>query len=323
MSIAALKEGDRFTGICLIKKFEIKTAKNGKSYVDAVFGDKTGEISAKLWDVTMLANTAFASGNIVRVSGSVERYNCSLQMTVTAMTEETNPTQEELDALVETAPYPPAKMYEKIVTLLEQIENKDIRQLALSMFEEKKEALLYYPAAKSFHHAVKGGLLYHIYSMFRCALPLLDVYDFMNKDLVYAGIALHDLGKIEEMKSDGNGIVSEYTEEGKLLGHIITTICQIETKAKELQTDASAVLLLKHMILSHHYHPEFGSPKTPMFAEAELLHYLDILDSRMNQMKKTIDSVPPGAFAERVWALDGRTIYHHKLDLQEDNNESI
>jgi len=322
VSIAQIKEGERFGGICLIKKFEIKTARNGKSYLDAVFADKTGEISAKLWDVSAVSAADFPVGSAVFVKGNIERYNGSLQMGIESI-EAANPTPEELDALVETAPYPPAKMYEKIIQLLSQIENAQIKRLALAMFEEKKDALLYYPAAKNFHHAVKGGLLYHIYSMFRCALPLLDIYDFLNRDLVYAGIALHDLGKIKEMESDIYGIVTDYTQEGKLLGHIITTICEIETKSKELDIDESVSLLLKHMILSHHYHPEFGSPKSPMFGEAELLHYLDLVDSRMNQMKKTIDSIPPGTFAEKVWVLDGRTIYHHTLDTQEENNELI
>jgi len=312
-----MKEGDRIDGVFLVKKFEIKTSKNGKKYLDAVFADKTGDISSKMWDISTLEKDNFIPGEVVRVHGLVETFNSTPQLRVDKLSSAVA-SQEEMDGLIDSAPYPPAKMYEKILALLNLINNEDIKKLTISIYEENKEKLLYYPAAKNFHHAVKGGLLYHIYSMFRCALPLLDIYDFMNRDLVFAGIALHDIGKLDEMVSDANGVISDYTPEGKLLGHIITTICMIEVKAKELEISTEVALLLKHMILTHHYYPEFGSPKTPMFAEAELLHHLDVIDSRMNQMKKTMDTTPKGSFADKVWILDGRSIYNHALDTKEE-----
>ena len=315
MLINNLKDGEKVNATYLLKKYEIKTAKNGKQYLDAVLGDKSGEISAKMWDITSIKDSDISTGDVAKISGRVEKYNSALQFVITGL-EKTQPSEEDIAQLIDTAPYPPVKMYEKIIDLLNQIDNADIKRIALTIFEENKEKLMYYPAAKNFHHAVKGGLLYHIYSMFRCALPLIDIYTFLNKDLVYAGIAIHDIGKISEMESDLNGIVSDYTIEGKLLGHIITTICMIDATAQKLSIDPETALLLKHMILSHHYHPEFGSPKSPMFAEAEMLHYLDVLDSRMNQMQRTLQSTEEGSFAEKVWILDGRTIYHHKLDTK-------
>ncbi len=322
MDLVSLKEGDKIEAVFLIKKFEVKTSKAGKKYLDAVFAYKNGEIASKMWDISSLDTETLSSGSFAKVNGLVEKYNSSLQLRADKITAVV-PSQEEIDDLIECAPYPPLKMYEKILTLINQIENNDIKRLTAAIFEENKEKLLYYPAAKNFHHAVKGGLLYHIYTMFRCALPLLDVYDFLNKDLIYAGIALHDIGKIDEMESDQNGIILDYTAEGKLLGHIITTICSIEVKAKELNIDNKIAQLLKHMILTHHYYPEFGSPKAPMIAEAELLHHLDMMDSRMNQMKKTLDLTPSDTFAEKVWILDGRSLYNHALDIKEESNEII
>ncbi len=316
MFVKEIKEDDKLDQIFLLKKFEIKSARNGKNYADLLLSDRSGDIPAKLWDVTQAEPQDLSAGDFALIRASAEKYNGTVQLIVLSA-KKTKPTEEDLQRLIETAPYPAMKMYEKIVELLQQIENGDIRSLSLCLFEREKERLLYYPAAKNFHHAMRGGLLYHVYSMFRCALPLLDVYDFLNRDLVYAGIALHDIGKLDEMISDDNGIVSDYSEEGKLLGHITTTICSIDAAARELNTDPEVALLLKHMVLSHHYTPEFGSPKPPMFPEAEMLHYLDVLDSRMNQMKKTVDSIPENSFAERVWILDNRTIYHHSMNHKE------
>ena len=312
MAIVELKANDNFDGIVLIKKFETKVARNGKDYIDATFADISGEISAKLWDTGITRGEDLASGKFAHIRGNVESYNSQLQIRLSTITQ-AFPTDAEMRALVPSAPYPPEKMYDKLLSMLNEIKNEDIRNIAIAIFTERKEELLYFPAAKKFHHAVKGGLLYHTYSMLRSALPLLEIYDFLNRDLIYAGVILHDLGKIEEMCSDEHGIVNEYSLEGNLLGHIITMICKIDEKGREFKADAEVIVLLKHMILAHHMYPEFGSPKMPMFAEAEMLHHLDVLDARMNQMHSITSPMKSGEFAERVWALDGRTVYKHGL----------
>ena len=115
------------------------------------------------------------------------------------------------------------------------------------------------------------------------------------------------------MESDENGSVSDYTEEGKLLGHIVTEIVEIDQYGQKLGVSEEVLLLLKHMILSHHYEAEYGSPKKPMFPEAELLHHIDIIDARMNTMEKVQNSLEPGAFSEKIWGLDGIQLYRSKL----------
>lgn len=319
MSIIDFQSGESVNQTFLLKKFEIKTAKNNKRYLDAVLGDRTGEINAKKWDVDDALISSFVGREFARVVGTVELYNSSLQLRIEKLAPAI-PGERELEGLIESAPFPPAKMYEKILAKLDEIKDDDIRTLTKHMFEAQKEKLMYFPAAKSYHHAIRGGLLYHTYTMLRGASALLDIYDYLDRDLVYAGVVLHDLGKIKEMVATELGTVADYTAEGNLLGHIITMVCDIDQTARELGTDPQKALLLKHIILSHHLIPEYGSPKPPMFGEAELVHYLDVLDARMNQFEKNVRLQPEGSFT-KVYNLDSRTIYNHGLTNDTDESK--
>ena len=119
----------------------------------------------------------------------------------------------------------------------------------------------------------------------------------------------HDLGKIEEMKSDQAGNVTDYTKDGQLLGHLVRGITNLNRAAEKTGVKGETLLLLEHMLLSHHGESEYGSPKPPMFPEAEALHWIDILDARMNTMKTAVDKTPPGSFSEKIYSLD-RRVYH-------------
>lgn len=146
-------------------------------------------------------------------------------------------------------------------------------------------------------------------TMLSLGKKICEIYAFLNSDLLYAGIILHDLAKMEEMDSSDLGIVNDYTVEGTLLGHITQGIKNVEMVARELNTDKEIVMLVQHMILSHHYEPEYGSPVKPMIPEAEILHHIDIIDARMFDMKKVTEDIEPGDFSERLWSLENRRIY--------------
>lgn len=136
-------------------------------------------------------------------------------------------------------------------------------------------------------------------------------YPFLNAELLYAGVILHDLCKTTEMISDETGSVSDYSADGLLIGHLVRGVARIEEAAKNVGVSGEIVLLLEHMVLSHHSIPEYGSPKAPMFPEAEVLARIDDLDAKMNEMQGILSRVPEGAFSEKVWSLD-RRIYHPK-----------
>ena len=131
----------------------------------------------------------------------------------------------------------------------------------------------------------------------------------MNRDLLLSGLIMHDLGKISEMCSDTSGNVTDYTRDGQLLGHLVRGITNLNRVADQVGVHGEPLALLEHMLLSHHGDAEYGSPKPPMFPEAEALHWIDMMDSRMNTMKTAMEKTPEGAFSEKIYSLE-RRIYH-------------
>jgi 3'-5' exoribonuclease len=194
----------------------------------------------------------------------------------------------------------------------DRIEHTHIRDLLKRVLAERHDLLLIAPAASRNHHAVRGGLLYHITTMIKAGLSLLTVYPFLNCDLLMAGIILHDMAKLDEMVIDPLGVATEYSVEGDLLGHLVLGVTEIDRLSREVGMDRETSLLLKHMILSHHYAPEFGSPKRPAFPEAELLHFLDVIDARLYDMNVSLSTVPVGSLSDRIWRLDNRKLYNYR-----------
>jgi 3'-5' exoribonuclease len=142
--------------------------------------------------------------------------------------------------------------------------------------------------------------------MLRTAEALCDIYPSLNRSLLYSGIILHDIGKVKELSGP---IGTTYTTEGNLIGHIVIAVEEITKIAEELEIDGEEVLLLKHLILSHHGKLEYGSPKVPMLKEAEILHFIDNIDARMMMMDKHLEKTDEGTFTERIFPLENRNLY--------------
>ncbi|MGL5616946.1 MAG: 3'-5' exoribonuclease YhaM family protein [Sarcina sp.] len=309
-------QGDRIEGCYLVKSVICKVANgSNKKYLDFILADKTGEIAAKLWEVKDGIETAFKTNMIVKVKGTVTSWQGSLQLKIEKVTEY-NSEDINIDDYVKSAPEDGEKMLEKVYEYINSIKDEDIREVVKEIVEINKEKLLYYPAAKRNHHSLRGGLLYHITTMLKLGDDVTKIYDFLDKDLIYAGVILHDIAKIKEMNASELGIVDEYSLEGTLLGHITQGIKEIEIIGRDLGADEQKIMLLQHMILSHHYEPEYGSPVKPMIAEAEMLHYLDVLDARMYDMRKAVTETKVGDFSERMFSLENRRIFNHGLNKE-------
>lgn len=149
--------------------------------------------------------------------------------------------------------------------------------------------------------------------MLQLAEKVNEIYTFLNKDLLFGGIILHDIAKLEEMTSNELGIVSDYTVEGNLLGHIVQGVIIVEKVGKEVNLDKEESMLLQHIILSHHYKGEWGSPKSPQIPEAEVIHHLDVIDANMFDMKLALDNKEPGEMTEKIWTLN-RKLYKSNLE---------
>lgn len=316
-NIADFNAGDEVQSFFILRAMNIKTSSNNKKYLDMTLADKSAEINAKLWNVEHGEESLYKAGQLVKVRGTVTLWQNALQFKITKMRLASDEDGVDVADYVPAAPYPAQDMYEEVMSYVERIENQDIKSIVTRIYDMYKEPLMTAPAAKSNHHAVRSGLLYHMLRMLRSAKVLCGVYTNLNADLVYAGVLLHDIEKINEMNADDLGIVSEYTFDGQILGHIIMGIKTIESVAKEVGADRETSMLLQHMVLTHHYEPEYGSPKKPMIPEAEMLHYLDMIDARMYDMNRVYDKMDSGDFSDPVFVLDRRRLYKSNLHTGE------
>ncbi|MGH4051720.1 MAG: 3'-5' exoribonuclease YhaM family protein [Clostridium sp.] len=314
--INELKKGDRVEGFYVIKSVDSKVSNNSNSnrYLDFNLGDATGDINAKLWECNDELERTFKQSILVKIKGTVNEWRGVLQLKIERirLTEEND--EVKIGDYVAVAPYTAEKMYDDVLNYLSKIENEDIQNIVTNILSNNEEKLMHYPAAKSNHHSIRSGLLYHTTTMLKAGEKLSEIYTFLNTDLLYAGIILHDIGKIYEMNASELGIVSEYSVEGQLLGHIIQGIKMIETASIEVKAKNEVSMLLQHMVLSHHYEAEYGSPKKPMIPEAEMLHHLDIMDARMYDMNKAEGNTKEGKFSERIRSLDNINVY--KSDIK-------
>lgn len=307
--LTGLITGETVTSYFLVRRVDVKLTGTGKKYLDLVLGDAGGEIVARLWDCTPEDESLYVRNTAVKVKGSVVEWQGKKQIKIDRIRLLEAEDGVEIKELVAAAPADPSEMHEKLLDYSSRIEDKDIRKVVQIIIKEAGDRLLSHPAALQNHHAVRSGLLYHTLTMLKAAEKLMEVYTFLNGDLLLAGIILHDIAKIEEIKANEWGLADEYTVEGQLLGHIVQGIKRIARVSREVGLAEEKSVLLEHMILSHHYEPEFGSPKKPMFPEAEVLHYLDILDARMYDMQKALAEVGTGSFSEKIWVLENRRLY--------------
>lgn len=318
MLIKDFKIGEEVTGFYLVKAKNIKTSSANKTYIDFTLQDISGEVNAKLWEVKGDVESIYNPGEVVKIMGSVTQWQSTVQLKlikIRALLPEDNV---DFNQFIPTAPIEAQAMLDEIMTFVMEMHSDDIKKLVTALIDIYQNQLMYYPAAKSNHHAIKSGLLYHILRMLRSAKALGTVYRNINLDLVYAGVILHDIEKINEMDATEVGVVEGYTKEGQLLGHIIMGIKRIDRVAESLGVDPELSLLIQHMILTHHYEPEFGSPKKPLIPEGELLHYLDMIDARMYDMNKALKDMEAEQFTEPVFVLDRRKLYKSKYSQSEE-----
>ena len=209
------------------------------------------------------------------------------------------------------APINTTEIIDDIEKIIENLENPVIKAVVKKIYDAKREDFYLYPAATKFHHAYISGLAYHTHSMLKLAKGFLEVYDWLNADLVYGGIILHDICKISEFDSYEG---SNYTIKGKLIGHIAMGVSLLDQVAKDLgYQDEEEVMLLQHILLSHHYYGNYGSPKKPNIAEALMIHFIDNIDSKACVLGEELELVENGDLTGPIGVLERERYYKHKL----------
>ena len=311
VKISDLTVGQQFEGFYILKEAQAKTTATGKPFLSAALSDRSGKLPAMVWDYAGPIAGADV-GKVVKVRGEVSEYKGSLQVTVNKIRLAGADDHYDVAALVPTAPIDVDTVLQEVHDLTDSIEDADYRLLTSTLLERNLAAFKDIPAAKSVHHAFIHGLLMHTAYMLRTAGFLSKLYpEVVNRSLMLAGTLLHDFKKREEFAFSELGLVTEYSVKGQLLGHLVMGAQEIAAVAVELGVPEEKSVLLQHMVLSHHGEPEFGAAVRPMCAEAELLSYIDMIDSRMEIYKENFETTPVGAFSERIFALDGKRIFHH------------
>ena len=306
MDLLSLTNGTAFEGFYLLRSAEVRTTQAGKTYVDLVLSDRSGSLSAKWWDGTQTPGDA---GEVIKLRGTAQEYKGSMQIKVERV-RKALPEDDVSPALfVPAAPDDAFDMLRAVLDRAEAIADARLRAITLALLERDKDLLLRAPAATNYHHSVNGGLLWHITGMLRGAEALCRAYPTLDADLLAAGVMIHDLAKMRELTVSTLGLAEDYSRDGILLGHIAIGVTDIAMMGEKLGTPEELVVMLQHMVLSHHGIPEYGSPRAPLFPEAEILHHLDVIDARMYDMAKALDATADGRFSERVKSLEGRRIY--------------
>lgn len=311
--IDELVSGDRIEGFYVLKDGGLKTTVSGKPFFSGVLSDQSGSVDIKIWDYSgPLGSSPSDIGRVIKIRGEVSEYKGMLQVTVSHIRLADGNDHYDLSRLVPTAPIDVSAEMRCVEEMIDSMADADYRAVAKEMLRRHAEAFRTIPAAKSVHHSFLSGLLMHTVNMMKLADFLSGQYSqVIDRSLLLTGTLLHDFAKEIEFTFSELGIVTEYSVKGQLLGHLVMGAREAGEVCQMLGIPETKSVLLQHMILSHHGEPEYGAAVRPMCAEAELLSYIDMIDSRMEIYAENLPAVPVGSFSGRIFSLE-KKIYHHE-----------
>jgi 3'-5' exoribonuclease len=309
--INEIKAGDLIDDIFVLSEKILAQKKDGNNFLNVTLSDKTGTIKGVVWDNVDKITAGVTSGDFVHIKGNVNEYKGVLQLVIKKM--ETFSADE-----VDPADFLPMtrrnieSMFERLLRITSSVETACLKKLIQAFWNDKEFVRKFKtaPAAKKMHHAYIGGLLEHTLSMVSLADKVAGHYSGINRDLLIAGAMLHDIGKTEEFEYQFR---IDYSDQGRLLNHIVIGIEMIDEKLSEIKDfPQDQMVLLKHMIVSHHGTREFGSPEPPKTIEAVILNYIDEIDSKVNGIRDFMASEDPNESWTSYHRLLGRHFYKGK-----------
>ncbi len=279
-----LKADDHFTGFYLARDVGLRSFRDPSRghYLRMNIVDRTGSIEARAWEDAEMIEAWLQDAAVVKLEGEVEKYQDHLQVRVLQVRLAEGDESDHADMLASTQRDVEA-MLQEIDECIEATEDKNLKLLLHHFFGEAsfRQAFASAPAARRIHHAYLGGLLEHTYEILQLSRPLLELYPDIERDLLVAGILLHDVGKLREFQWEMD---IEYSDEGRLLGHVVPGAEMVATAARTIEEFPEELSIrLQHMILSHHGRYEWGSPRRPKTLEAVALHHLENLDGQVNR----------------------------------------
>lgn len=306
----------------LVKHIAVMEAKDGKKYLNVILSDSTGDLESRAWNDAEKIASLIPKGSFAEVSGKVNMFQGRKQFIISSINA-VDQSLVNMDDFVVKASSSPEKMFSELMQIVENLDDVYIKDLLTSILNDPEinRRLKLWQAGKSIHHAYQSGLLEHVLSCASLAVSLSSHYK-VNTNYVVAGAILHDLCKIYEL-TDGFNV--EYTEEGKLVGHLVKALEIVDRFTYRIKNfPYQTKMHLKHILLSHHGHYEYGSPKIPQTSEAMLVHMIDLMDSKMHTfetIKRTDNNV--GHWSGYVKHLD-RIVFKgelpHFTDYQQESS---
>jgi 3'-5' exoribonuclease len=311
--VESLADGDNVDEVFLVVDKQLRANRNGNLYLQLDLGDRSGSINARMWNAGEPLFRSFESGDFLSVKGKVQLFQGSLQLILNGF-DKVEANRVELTDFLPHTKQDISKLLERLKTAVRKAGDPHLKALGEAYFidAEFMRNFCRAPAGVKIHHAYVGGLLEHVVTMMDVAEKILPLYPEVSRDLLVMGVFLHDSGKVRELSYARN---FAYSDEGQLLGHLALGIEMLADKARQVPDltgepfPAELLLRLKHLILSHHGEPQFGSPKVPMTPEAVALHAIDLLDSRIHIAVREI-AEDRGESAWTPWnAAMGRRLY--------------
>ncbi len=290
--IKQLNDKDNISDRSFLVKDKVKgVGKNGKAFLSLLIGDKTGHIDARIWDRVEELSALFEIGDIITIKGQVQVYLSRRQIIIHKLEKPEQSLFSKEDFAISDIPIDTHALFAELIAIVGEIQTLHIRQIILDSLqdEEIKILLLKAPAAKSIHHAKRGGLIEHIVSICKIMKMIAGHYGYLNCDLLLFGAIFHDLGKVWELEINREQI--QYTHQGRLLGHMQLACELIDKKSQRILGFPDELrVILKHIVLSHHGKLEYGSPVRPSIMEAFVVASIDDFDSKMDTMFGFISS---------------------------------
>ncbi len=312
--ISDLPSSGRIEGLFCVSSKALRETRNGDPYLALTLLDRTGEVQARLWNAAGEAAALFDKGDYLWVEAEAQVYRDTVQLRIANM-ERVPPDKVDHSQFLPSTPSDVVSLWSEFRRHLSSISDPVLNRLLREIFSDRKTARAFRmaPAAKHMHHAYLGGLLEHSVSVARLARAVCREYPDLDQDLLLAAALIHDIGKTEEFSYQAPPI--DYTDQGRLMGHLVLGAAILDKFAMQqgIPMDHIRIVALKHLVLSHHGHREFGAPVVPMTQEAMVLYFLDDMDAKLNYLRSLSRDLPPGEYSwtqyqrpmERFFFLQG------------------
>lgn len=289
---------DAATLVVRLSDVQIRKTSSNADYASMLAFDGEDIIDAKIWAFTDEIREKLVSGEVYVATGRMKEYQGKMQFNIVDIRLVSDEDEIDLSQFYEFAKIDVEQLQNLITQYVNKIDNKILKDITVTLLKKHYTKFFWHPAAVNMHHNYYSGLAYHTYSMLNLSDAFLKQYPIYNYNLVYAGIILHDLGKVIELSGPKG---TEYTKKGNLLGHITIGSNEIYNIATELgYQDSDEVISLIHIVLSHHGKMEYGSPKEPMIPEAMLVHLLDYCDSKLASMEREVAKTEKGEYTNPI-----------------------